>query len=145
MANPLVEQGTLSKIIGSIVVPNFPSLNITAPFLGKSGIGLTLEGETVTMIPTLTGTATSPEPYQMCSVTAELLKTQNLSDLYKKQIELLALIGDITVRPDSKTLSPYPILNCGINSVAPLTFNGENAGFLITIKGYYNINSSLYG
>jgi len=144
MASQLVSQGTLNRLRGSVVIPDFPGLNVTAPFLGDGGIGLSLEGETTTMIPTLTGTTTSPEPYQMCSLTVHLLKTQSLSDSYKKQMETLALIGDVTVRPDAKTLSPYPLLNCAINSVAPLTFNGKDAGFLVTIKGYYQINNSLY-
>ena len=144
MANPLVDQGTLNRLRGSMVIPDNPTLNVTAPFLGEGGIGLTLEGETTTMIPTLTGTATSPEPYQMCSLTIHLLKTQSFSDLYKKQMQTLALVGAVTVRPDAKTLSPYELLNCAINSVAPLTFNGKDAGFLVTIKGYYQINSSLF-
>jgi len=144
MGNQLVSQGTLNRLRGSVVITDHPTLNITAPFLGDGGIGLTLEGETTTMIPTLTGTATSPEPYQMCSLTVHLLKTQPLSDSYKKQMEVLALIGDITVRPDAKTLSPYPLKNCAINAVAPLSFNGKDAGFLVTIKGYYQINSSLF-
>ena len=144
MTSQLVSQGTLNRLRGSVVIPDFPGLNVTAPFLGDGGIGLSLEGETTTMIPTLTGTTTSPEPYQMCSLTVHLLKTQSLSDSYKKQMETLALIGDVTVRPDAKTLSPYPLLNCAINSVAPLTFNGKDAGFLVTIKGYYQINNSLY-
>ena len=144
MASQLVSQGTLNRLRGSVVIPDFPGLNVTAPFLGDGGIGLSLEGETTTMIPTLTGTTTSPEPYQMCSLTVHLLKTQSLSDSYKKQMETLALIGDVTVRPDATTLSPYPLLNCAINSVAPLTFNGKDAGFLVTIKGYYQINNSLY-
>lgn len=142
--NPLVSQGTLNRLRGSVVCTDNPNLNVTAAFLGKEGIGLALEGETTLMLPTMTGVATSPEPYQMCSVSVHLLKTQQLSDLYKQRMETDSRIGDITVRPDASTLSAYPLTNCAIESVAPLNFAGQDAGFVVTIKGTYAINNSLW-
>lgn len=142
--NPLVAQGTLNRLRGSVVVPNFPELNVTAPYLGEAGIGLALEGVTTTFINTMTGAVTSPEPYMIAAVTINLLRTQQLSDLYKGQMEADARIGDITVRPDAATLSQYPFTNCAIESVAPLQINGKDAGFVLTLKGYYNINNNLW-
>ncbi len=60
--SPLVSQGTISRIRGSLIVPNFPNLNITAPYLGKMGIHLSFEGSATPMIDTMTGRVTSPEP-----------------------------------------------------------------------------------
>lgn len=144
MANPQILQGTLNRLRASVVVTENPQLNVTAPFLGKEGIRLTPEGNTTVMIPTMTGTVTSPEPYQMVSVMIHLLKTQNLADLYKQRMESLATIGDVLVIPDASTLSPYPIINCAITSVAEINMSGEDAGFAVTVQGYYQINSALF-
>ena len=144
MALPLVPQGTLNRIAASLVIPDFPQLNVTAPFLGKEGIGVAFQGDITTMIPTMTGTVTSPEPFQMATVLVRLLKTQPLSDAYKQQLESSSLLGDITVRPDSKTLSPYQILNCAIMTVGDLSFNGTDAGYGVHIAGYYPVNANLF-
>ena len=143
--NPLIAQGTLNRLRASVVIPNFPSLNITAPFLGKEGIRLSLEGETTIFIPTLTGAVTSMEPYQMVSCTGHLLKSQNLAALYKAQMELLSTIGNFTVTTDASTFPAYAIQNGAIESVRELNFSGDDAGFAVTLKGYYLVNSSLYG
>lgn len=143
-ANPLVAQGTLNRLRGSVIWDTFPELNVTAPFLGKEGIGLSLEGESTVFIPTMTGVVTSPEPYMMIGLTVNLLKTQGLADAYKSRIERNALLGGGTVRPDSAALSPYSILNCSIEGVAPMKFSGEDAGFVVTIKGYWLVNSDLW-
>lgn len=144
MASPNIAQGTLNRLKASLVIPNLPQLNVTAPFLGKEGIGLAFEGDATMLIPTMTGTVTSPEPYQMTTILIGLLRTQSLSDAYKQQMETSTLLGDITVRPDSVTLSPYQIVNCAITHVGDLTFNGADAGFGVSLKGYYPLNASLW-
>lgn len=142
--NPLVSQGTLNRVRGSVIVPNFPGLTITAPFLGKAGISLGLEGESTTYIPTQTGAVTSPEPYMMASVRIALLKTQNIAAQYKSQMENTTLIGDITVITDATTLPNYSIVNCSIENVAELSFSGDDAVFMVTLKGYYIINNAMW-
>lgn len=142
--NPLVAQGTLNRLRGSVVIPGFPELNVTAPFLGEAGIGLQLEGVTTTFINSMTGAVSSPEPYQILTCTIALLRTQGLAELYKAKIEGDARIGDFTVRVDASTLSQYPAVNGAIESLAPLQINGRDAGFGITLKGYYNINNDLW-
>lgn len=143
--NPLISQGSLNRLRASVVWPANPTLNVTPSFLGKEMIGLALEGESATYIPTATGATTSPEPYMMIALSIHLLKTQNLAAQYKAQMEFLATIGDGTVRPDASSLPPYAIVNCSISSVRELKFNGTDAGFMVSVKGYYLINSSLWG
>lgn len=143
-SNPLVAQGTLNRLRGSVIWANFPVLNVTAPFLHKEGIKLALEGEATLFIDTMTGGVTSPEPYQHISVTMVLLKTQSLAGLYKAQMELSSLLGDGVVRPDSAALPPYQVTNAAIKSVRELSFNGEDAAWAVVVGGYYNINSSLF-
>jgi hypothetical protein len=144
VSNPLIDQGVLNRLRGSVVFSGFPSLQITAPYLGKAGIRLALEGESVLFIPTMTGAVTSPEPYLMVSLSMNLIKTQPLADAFKKQMESNSLLGPATVRPDSSALSPYDLINTAIESVRELNFSGVDADYLVVIKGYYSVNSSLF-
>lgn len=144
MPSPNIQQGTLNRIRGSMTIPLFPKLNVTAPFLSPEGINLTPEGDLVDTIPTMTGTVPSPNPYQMFTVEVALLKSQNFSDLYKQKIAVDAYVGDVFVRPDTTTMSPWQIQNCSIVNAAPGRLNGTNVAYLITIRGYWQVNSSLY-
>jgi hypothetical protein len=143
--NPLIAQGTLNRVRGSVVWANFPSLNVTAPYLSKEGIRLALQGESTLYLPTMTGAVTSPEPYMMIECTIHLLKTQGLAQLYKNQMELQSTLGDGSVRPDSTSLGIYQIINCSIKSIRELEFSGESAIFAVNLGGYYLTNSSLFG
>jgi len=143
-SNPLISQGTLNRLRGSVTIPDYPGLNVTAPYLAQGGIRITLSGETTTIIQTATGTITSPQPYMMASVEINLLRTQSLSALYKAQMELDARVGTITIVPDSVALPNYQILNAAIESVAPLELAGRDPAFVVTLAGYYLINSNLW-
>jgi hypothetical protein len=142
--NPLIDQGSLNRVRGSVVIPDYPELTVTAPFLGKEGISLALEGDSVEYLETMTGAATSPLPYMMATCTIRLLKTQSFSDGYKQQMELDSRIGAITVIPDSATLSSYELQNCSISRVGDLPFGGSSAEMVIMLRGYYLVNSALF-
>lgn len=143
--NPLVDQGTLNRLRATVTVPNSPELNVTPAFLGPNAISVALQGEVTRTLPTLAGTVTSPEPYQLAVVTMQLLRSQALSATYKSRMETLSTIGPITVRPDSVTLPDYTFQNCSITGVREMTFNGGDPGFVVTLEGYYPLNSSLWG
>lgn len=144
MSNPLVDQGTLNRLRASVIWPDFPELNVTSPFLNREGIRLSLDGDAVTFLPSMTGAVTSPEPYQMITLAINLLKTQSLAAQYKAQQEGDARLGGCTVRPDANTLPPYQLTNCAIQSVRELNFSGSEAGYSVTIRGYYIINNDLW-
>lgn len=146
MPNILTPQGSLTRLKSSAIWNDFPSLNVTAPFLGKTGIRLTLEGETTLFLPTMTGAATSQEPYLMCSIRMHLLKTQGLSSQYKAKMQTNSQLGAGTVRPDVGPggLDPYSVINCAIESVEPLDFSGDSVDFIVTVKGYYIVNSDAF-
>lgn len=144
-SNPLVAQGQLNRIKASVTWDDFPELNVTAPFLGRDGISLALEGQSTAFLPTMTGAVTSPEVYMMIGLTLHLLKPQSLGQAYKLQMETLSLIGNGTVRPDvSNGLEPYGIVNCAIENVREMRFNGQDEGFVIQVRGYYVVNNALW-
>lgn len=141
---PLINQGTLNKLRASVLVAGNSSLNIGAGYLGKNMLSLSIDTQTVTQIPTQVGVIQSPEPYAEASVTAHLLRTQGLAAAYKQTIESNSVIGNIIVRPDSSALPDFHLINCAIMSIRELAMDGNDGGFVIVIKGYYNVNSSLW-
>lgn len=143
--NPLVAQGVLNRILGSVTWNNFPQLNVTAPFLDKDGINLRLEGDASLQHGTMTGVVQSPEPYMAISLVIALLKTQALSNSYKSQMEVNCVLGPGTVFPDVNTgLQPYALNNMSIQSVGEQLYNGTTPIWAVTCRGYYITNNSLF-
>jgi hypothetical protein len=146
MPNPLIEQGSLNRIKASVVWNENADLNVTAPYLGAAGIRLGLDGGTTVFLPTMTGAVTSPEPYQMITLSMNLLKTQQLADLYKQRMEVDARIGNGVVYPDVQKggINSYQIINCAIESVRELNLAGTDASYEVSVRGYYLVNSTLF-
>jgi hypothetical protein len=143
--NPLVDQGTLNLLKAAVTWTDFPVLNVSAPYLDKAGITLRLDGESSVQHGTMTGVVQSPQPYMGVTVTIPLLKTQPLSDAYKAQMELLALIGDGIVWPDvTSGLSPYQVSNMAIETVGELNLGGTTPVWGVSCRGVYYVNSSLF-
>ena len=143
-ANPLVPQGTLNKLRGSVFCVDNPQLNVTASYLADDAITLAFEGEASAYIPTMTGAVPSPNPFQVATCMMRLLKTQALSNLWKLQIETDSLIGDIVITTDAAPLNNYTLVNCTIKNVNELTFAGKDPSFVVTVQGTYYINSGLF-
>lgn len=147
MANPNIPQGTLNRLKASVTLADVPELNVTPAFLGREMIGLSFDGAATTYTQTATGAVTSPEPYQKTTLTIHLLKTQALAPAYKARLEANSLLGDITVYPDVNTgvgITPYALNNCAIESVREVKFDGMDAGWVVTIGGFYIINNNLW-
>ena len=145
MPAPNIPQGVINRLKASVTFPSNPSLNVTPAFLGREMIRLAPEGEITTFLPTATGAAISPEPYQMVTITINLSKAQGLAQLYENQLKSNSQLGTATVRPDSTTLGPFTISNCAIGNVEPLQFNGETIAYNVTIRGYRPLNDALWG
>ena len=143
--NPLINQGILQLLRAAVTWNDFQGLNVTAPYLDKAGITLRLAGALTTQHGTMTGIVQSPQPYMPVSVVIGLLRTQPLSDAYKTQMELDAIIGSGTVWPDTTTgLSPYDIDNMAIESVGELVLNGTTPIWAVTLSGAYYVNSAAF-
>lgn len=142
--NPLIDQGTLNRIRGSVVFPDAPELNVTAPYLGKEGISLAIEGNAVDYLESMTGAVTSPGVYMMATCTLRLLKSQAFSDQFKLRMESNALVGDFVVTPDATTFSPITIQNGAISGMGDIAMGGTTAEVNIMLRGYYLVNAVLF-
>ncbi|WP_321868606.1 hypothetical protein [Paraburkholderia tropica] len=142
--NPKVAQGGLNKVMASVVFTDNADLNVTASNLGKAGVSLALQGNMAELIGTMSGTVTSPEPYVQAELVINVLRTQGVADVYKQQWEDNAVIGDLTVTPDSTTLSKFPLVNCAIMTVQELAFAGADPVMQVRIQGSYEVNNSLW-
>lgn len=144
MANPLIQQGTLNRLLASVVYAQYPQLNVTASYLAREAISINFEGDTSLLIGTMTGAVTSPEPYTYGNVTMHILRTQALGDAYKKQIETATTLGSVNVYPDTTALSPFQLENCVLASIQDVTFDGNQAGLIVRLRGLYTINQALF-
>lgn len=142
--NPNVSQGTLSRLRASASFVSVPTLNITAPYLGREGISLTFEGQSVVYINTMTGAVTSNEPYLKVALEVQLLKPQALANAFKTQQETESFLGDCTVRSDALALGIYYLSQMSIENVRALRFNGEDAGHVVSLGGIYQINANMW-
>jgi hypothetical protein len=142
--NPLTNHGSLNRVRGSIIVPLFPILNITSPYMGKNLLSVNFEGNFDEQVETATGVVTSPEPYVMATVTADLLRTQGLATAWLAQGQLISDIGPITVFSDSSSFEPIVITNTVIRSVEPGVFDGMNPIVKLTLRGVFIVNALLW-
>jgi hypothetical protein len=146
MPNPFVAQGTLNRLKAAVTIANFPNLNITSAYMGKSFITVSFDDDFDNLIPTATGAVTSPEPYVMATVTIPVLKTQALSGAWVAQYQSSSDIGNISIFPDVNT-STYPeidLVNCIIKNAPPGAFDGTDPVVMLTLRGTYYINNALW-
>lgn len=143
-SNPQIFQGTLNRLRGSVVFADFPQLQVTSSYLAKEAISIAFDGDTSLLIGTLTGAVTSPEPYTYGTVTIHLLRTQILADLFKQQIETNTTMGSVNIIGDSATLGIFQLENCILMSLNEITFDGNQAGLIVRLRGVYNINATLF-
>lgn len=142
--NPLVAQGVLNRLRASINVIDSPELNGNASYFGDAGLSLALEGQATGQLLTLTGVVNSPEPFQMASVVVNMLKTQALAALWKARQETNSQLGEVVITGDAAAIGTYYLFNCSIESVKDMPMNGKDAGYVVTLKGIYYINSDLW-
>lgn len=141
---PPTALGQLNRVRASVQFSTNQQLNVTSSNLGKAGIVARPISESSVAIPQMTGTVTSPEPYQMYEVTLHLIRTQGLASAFRTQIETLCDVGDITVKSDSSNQADYQITNCTIVNGSNPTFAGTDPEFQVVLHGVYSINNSLY-
>lgn len=145
MANPIIPQGVLNRLLSSVSVIDNPQLNVTSGYFGNEFVEITFEGEASGYLPTGTGAVPSPAPYQIVTATFQLLKSQTLSNLWEQQRQTNTSIGDIVITTDTSTLDAYDLVNCTILNIPTLNFSGNSPNYPVTVRGTYYINASLFG
>lgn len=144
MSNPLIQQGSLNRLLGGIIIPGLPYLSVSSPFLGKEGVSITLDGEASQLHGTMTGGVPSPEPWQFATITAHILKTNGLGAAYKNQFETDTNIGNVSVFTDTVALPPYDFDTAVLQNQSGIDLSGTKPDFVVTIKCIYRINSALF-
>jgi hypothetical protein len=142
--NPLVAQGNLNRLRGSVVIPSYPSLNVTASYLSKRGVGMELVGDLTQFLETMTGHSTSPEPYVPADITISILKTQNLSALWIAQVQDTTVLGNVTVHTDTAAFPHFDFQNVAVTRINRFAFDGTDPTMEVTMRGIYILNQSLW-
>lgn len=144
MANPLIPQGTLNRVLTSMIVSNFTDLNVTVSNMGKSFARLAFDSNFDEQIETATGIVTSPEPYVMATVTVGILRTQPLAQAWLAQAQVLSDIGPIALHSDTTTFGAIDLADCVIRNVDPGAYDGLDPVTKLTIRGVFYINNNLW-
>jgi hypothetical protein len=142
--NNLVQLGSISRLRGSLTFTDFPTLNITAPFLGRDGVRLAVEGDTTQMLQQMVGMVQSQEVYLPATITAQIVKTTALANLFKQKWESDSNLGDCTFRSDASQLDVFDFYNCAIENFGGLDASGTSAVINLSIKGTYYVNTNLF-
>ena len=142
--NPLIPQGLLNRVRGSVVIPAFPNLNITASYVALDGISLDIDDDGTDQLKTMTGIVNSPSPYVMATVTVHVLKTQALGEAWAQQFQSNGQIGRVVVHTDTPVLTQYRVHNCSLLKPQPGAMNGTNPSLILTIRGTYNVNDYIW-
>lgn len=145
MAFPTVPQGgPLNRIRAAVNVQNTPTLNIIAQNMGGGFVTVALQGEAAGLIGTGTGGVATLEPYQMATVTVDLLRTQPLCSAWFTQMQTNSAVGPITVYPDTTAFQPVPLDNCVIHNIDLGAWDGKNPVTRLTLSGIFYINSAAW-
>lgn len=144
MPNPLIPQGSLNRVRGSVTFASFPNLNVTASYLGKEGISLHKNTDVTTQLPQMTGLVNSPEPYVTVLVTIHLIRSQALAKQYEDQQALNSVLGEARIVGDSSAMDDWQILNASILNVQEMKLDGTDASYVVSIGGYLPQNSALW-
>ena len=148
MANLPLSQGYLNLLASSVTIQNYPALNVTAPYLAKRSIRLAPEGDVTKYIDVLTGAVPSPQPYILMTATMALTKTLWLAAAYQSQYQASVYLGTVTIRPDvtrgSGGLQPFVLQNASLMTPGEMNFGGEEADFMVPIKGVWQVNANLW-
>lgn len=142
--NPLIQQGSLNRLLTNVMVTDYPFLNASASYMSKSLATLTFDGSFVDQIPTATGIVNSPSPFVMGSLTINLLRSQNVASLWIAQVQSEGILGTVTVFPDSTLFPKIGLQNCSIESIDPGAYDGMDPTTKITVKGVFNLNAALW-
>jgi len=142
--SPLTIQGNLNRVATHIVVTSYPTLNVSAGYMGKTQAVLTFEGPFVEQIETATGVVNSPKPFVQAQLVISLLRSQALGNAWIAQSQVNSTLGTVVTYPDSTVFQPISLSNCSIQDIDPGAYDGVDPIAKVTLKGTFYINSSMW-
>ena len=143
--NPQVPLGTLNRLRTSLVVPVITSLNITASYMSKRFINVTLDENPFALgIETATGIVVSPEPYVMGTVTIGLLRTTGLASSWLAQSKATSVLGSIVIHSDTSAFPALTIHDSYIKQLDPGPYDGTNPEVPLILRGVFFVNNDLW-
>lgn len=143
-ANPMIIQGTLNRVLASVIVPSIPTLNITSSNMGKNLLSMEFDEDFTAQIGTATGVVNSPAPYVMSTVNISLLRSQSLSDSWIAQAISTAIIGQIIIVSDTSTFSKKTLNNTSIIKATPGRMDGTDPIVELHLRGVFYLNNNLW-
>ncbi|UGC97726.1 hypothetical protein PQD17_gp13 [Pantoea phage PdC23] len=144
MGNPLVAQGVLNRVRGTLSVTDTPALTVTASYLGKEGISIRPMGNATDILPTMAGTVQSQVPYQQVEITVHLLRTQSMGASWQSRIASNTDLGEVVVTPDAATFGDFTVYNTAIVTFGDFAVAGMDAGYQLTLSGYIITNNDMW-
>jgi hypothetical protein len=144
MSNPYLNAGPLNRVRCSIVLAAFPALNVTSQYMGKQFARIEFEGDFTTQIETGTGVVNSPEPYVMATISCGLLRSQALAASWLSQVQSGTILGDVTIYSDTSAFPAITLNDTSVRMLAPGAYDGTDPVVGLTLRGTFNINSSLW-
>lgn len=143
MSNPRIPQGVINRVRASIDFPDYPALRISASYLTTEGISVDISplGEP---IPSMTGVVSSPQPYTMMTITANLQRSQSLAQQFRNQIEKNTYLNTAKLYSDTSTLGDFTLNDVQIVNLGALPMNGKNADFALQFTGTWYINEDMW-
>ena len=145
VTNPQIALGTLNRLRTSLVVPGFPNLNVTASYMSKRFIHVTLDENPFALaIETATGIVTSPEPYVMGTINIGLLRTTGLAQAWMSQAQNTSVIGTVEIHSDTSAFSALTIHDTYIERVDPGPYDGTNPEVPLVLRGVFYVNNALW-
>jgi len=112
--------------------------------MGKNFITITFDGDFDNLIPTGTGTVTSPEPYVTATINIDILRTQPLAAAWLLQSQTLCDIGGFSVFPDTAAFPSLNFVNGIIKHMDPGPYSGTDPSTPLILQGTFNINDNLW-
>jgi hypothetical protein len=123
------------------VFSNVTALNIIPTDLGEDMIQITVDEESVTRLPTATGTVASGNMFVPVTITLPILKTSGADLLYKKKWMSNGVIsGSVDIYDDVNKAWTVTSLSM---SLGQFNANGKEAFRIYTIKGNMEVNTNL--
>jgi hypothetical protein len=144
MANPIISQGTLNRLLTQITFGSYPALNIASYNMGKSFATLSFSDPFTTQIDTATGIVNSPEPYVKATISVGILRTQSLAAAWLAQVASNSIIGSATAYSDTVTFPAITLNNVSILGLDPGAYDGNTPVTQLTLTGLYYPNASLW-